>query len=244
LEATGAEVMATGETPESGSVACCALEYSSGRRRVETLGVAAVVVLAAIDAARVVFTIYDHCHAPWPWLAVLGGWIAADFVSGFVHWLGDTWGNEDWPLVGTGLIRGFREHHSDPAAITRHDFVEASGSISVALVPVLIAALLAPREAMRGGIAAIFLTIFSIAMLLTNEIHKSAHREQVCRPVALLQRAGLILSPAHHAAHHLAPFDRCYCISAGWLNPILDHSGFFRALERSVTLVTGSEPRS
>jgi ubiquitin-conjugating enzyme E2 variant len=236
-------MIATLKTSESGSLTGVTLEYSIERRRLETLGVEVVLILAAINATKVVLTIHEHCTEPWPWLALLGGWIAADFVSGFVHWLGDTWGREDWPLVGTGLIHGFREHHLDPTAITKHDFVEASGSISVALVPVLLVALLAPRQAVRGGIAVSFLTIFSIAMLLTNEIHKSAHREKVCRPVAWLQCTGLILSPAHHAAHHAAPFDRCYCISAGWLNPILDDSGFFRALERSVTLVTGSEPR-
>ena len=229
-----------GLIPDRGVV----LEYSSERRRLETFGLAIVVILAAMNGTRVVFTIYERCAGPWPWLAVLGGWIAADFVSGFVHWLGDTWGREDWPLVGTSLIRGFREHHSDPVAITRHDFVETSGTISLALVPLLLVALLAPREQKRGAIAVIFLTIFSLAMLLTNEIHKSAHREKVCRPVAWLQRAGLILSPVHHAVHHVAPFDRGYCISAGWLNPLLDAIGFFRALERSVTFVTGAEPRS
>ena len=229
-----------GFSPDYGVV----LEYSSERRRLETVGVAIVVILAAMNATKVVVTIHEQCAAPWPWLAILGGWIIADFVSGFVHWLGDTWGREDWPLVGPSLIRGFREHHLDPVAITRHDFVETNGSISLALVPVLLVALIAPRKEMRGVIAVILLTVFSIAMLFTNEIHKSAHREKVCRLVAWLQRAGLILSPAHHALHHAAPFDRCYCISAGWLNPLLDAIDLFRALERSITFITGSEPRS
>jgi|SRR5208337_934326 len=229
-----------GFSPDYGVV----LEYSSERRRLETVGVAIVVILAAMNAIKVVVTIHEQCAAPWPWLAILGGWIIADFVSGFVHWLGDTWGREDWPLVGPSLIRGFREHHLDPVAITRHDFVETNGSISLALVPVLLVALIAPRKEMRGVIAVILLTVFSIAMLFTNEIHKSAHREKVCRPVAWLQRAGLILSPAHHALHHAAPFDRCYCISAGWLNPLLDAIGLFRALERCITFITRAKPRS
>ena len=237
-------MIATGKTSECGTLTGVVLEYSNERRRLETFGVAIVVILAAMNTTKVVFTIHEHCAVPWPWLAVLGGWITADFVSGLVHWLGDTWGREDWPLVGTSLIRGFREHHSNPVAITRHDFVETSGSISLALIPVLLVALLEPREAMRGGSVVIFLTIFSLAMLLTNEIHKSAHRDKVCRPVAWLQRTGLILSPAHHAVHHAAPFDRRYCISAGWLNPLIDAIGFFRALERSITFVSGSEPRS
>ncbi len=226
--------------PDGGAV----IEYSNGRRRLETLGVAIVVMLTAANAMRIAFAIHEWCAVPWMWLAVLGAWIAADFISGFVHWLGDTWGREDWPLVGTSLIRGFREHHLDPRAITKHDLVETSGSISLALVPVLLVALIAPIEPLRGEIAVVFLTMFSFAMLLTNEIHKSAHREKVCRPVAWLQRTGLILSPARHAVHHAAPFDRCYCISAGWLNPLLDAIGFFRALERAVTFVTGAEPRS
>jgi sterol desaturase/sphingolipid hydroxylase (fatty acid hydroxylase superfamily) len=114
----------------------------------------------------------------------------------------------------------------------------------MALIPVLLAALVISRDSIPGSIAVIFLVIFSFALFFTNEIHKWAHRENVSRPVAWLQRSGLILSPAHHAAHHTAPFNRRYCITAGWLNLLLDGTGFFRALERAVTFATGAEPRS
>ncbi len=57
------------------------LEYSSERRRLETVGVAIVVILAAMNATKVVVKIHEQCAAPWPRLAILGGWIIADFVQ-------------------------------------------------------------------------------------------------------------------------------------------------------------------
>ena len=52
--------------------------------------------------------------------------------------------------------------------------------------------------------------------------------------VRVLQRAGLILSPEHHAIHHAAPQDKYYCITVGWMNPVLEKVRFFRILEAIV----------
>ena len=52
------------------------------------------------------------------------------------------------------------------------------------------------------------------------------------RPVAWLQGAGLILTPARHARHHTASHAGAYCVTTGWLNPLLDRLQAFAAAER------------
>jgi hypothetical protein len=49
--------------------------------------------------------------------------------------------------------------------------------------------------------------------------------------VRLLQRSRLVLGPAHHQLHHTKPFNMHYCITNGWLNPLLNKIKFFRGLE-------------
>ena len=60
-------------------------------------------------------------------LPTLVGFIVAqylvDFVSGFVHWAGDTWGTFKTPIFGGTVIGPFRMHHVDPQDITIHGFM-------------------------------------------------------------------------------------------------------------------------
>jgi plasmanylethanolamine desaturase len=183
-----------------------------------------------------------------PWLvlsAVLLAYLAADLVSGVVHWAGDSWGTPEWPLFGSSLIRPFREHHVDQTAITRHDFVETNGSNCLISIPVALAALLIPFDDEES------LSIFSVAFLgslilwvfATNQFHKWAHLANPPPFVNWLQKLHLILPPAHHAIHHCPPFNRYYCITVGWLNWPLTKIGFFPFLERVVSALSGAVPR-
>jgi ubiquitin-conjugating enzyme E2 variant len=174
-------------------------------------------------------------------LAILTGFFLADFISGFFHWFFDTWFSPDTPFIGKAFVRTFREHHVDPTAITRHDFVETNGSNALAGgVLVITGHFFAQAE---GAFAAVSLLFAGFFMSITSQVHKWAHSERVPKLVSLLQRARLILSKAGHALHHKAPFDRAYCITSGWLNSTLYYTRFFRTLEWMISTITGVLPR-
>ena len=182
------------------------------------------------------------------WVVAAGALTAsvlADLGSGLLHWFADTWGSQNWPIVGRVLFAPFREHHRDPKAITRHGFVETNGaSAGCALPLVATACLLQGVESDVALYLSVVLAGTATLGVLTNSIHRWAHQDRVPRLVAFLQRRGLILSPAVHAQHHVAPYTTHYCITHGWLNPLLSRVRFFRALERVITRVTGLHPRA
>jgi hypothetical protein len=172
--------------------------------------------------------------------ALLLGYLIADFVSGAVHWLADNFGTEQMPLIGPTLIRPFREHHVDPRGITRHDFIETNGSNCLVCWPWLLAYYwFIPPGASIFTLA--FITtwiVFNVGIFATNQFHKWAHLEVIPPWIERLQSWRLILSPDHHQIHHTPPFERYYCITTGWLNPILcDRLRFFQRTESMIRWV-------
>ncbi len=165
---------------------------------------------------------------------VIAGYVLADFVSGLVHFLGDTFGSERTPVLGKAFIHPFREHHVDQTAICHHGFFEVNGNNSLISLPfALLAAWIAPVHPLLAALIFFFL----LGILATNQFHKWAHAPQVPRFVAWLQRRRLILSPKHHAVHHTPPHDTYFCITAGWMNPILHRIGFFPFMRRTLGTV-------
>jgi plasmanylethanolamine desaturase len=191
-------------------------------------------------------------HQTHPWLLVaslLCGFIFADFVSGFVHWMADTWGSSEMPVLGKSLVRPFREHHVDPKAMTHHDYIETNGANCLVSLPVAAGVLFIPLD-IQGWVSFSlfsFVTIGSMVFFVmwTNQIHKWAHLSAAETPLFLrvLQRLNLILPPEHHQLHHRSPYDRYYSITTGWLNWPLSKLGFYRYSERFVTAVFGLIPR-
>jgi len=127
-----------------------------------------------------------------------------------------------------------------------HDWIEVNGQPAAAASAAFGLLAVSPAQDWLDGRA--FLAAFAWSLIaaasLANQIHQWSHAPVPPRWVRPLQRAGAILSPERHARHHRAPHSSDYCITGGWLNGALDSTGVWRALERSVTRVTGAEPRS
>jgi len=183
------------------------------------------------------------------WMLVAGAVLSLlvmDFMSGLVHWFADTWGTSKWFILGPTLIRSFREHHVDRFAITRHDFIETNGATALVALPPLIGALLLRGSLQHDALffAASLLGFISLWALFTNQFHKWAHMGRPPAVILALQKRGIVLSIPHHAEHHRGEFDQSYCITTGWLNPLLNRVQFFRRLEALITGLTGAEPRT
>lgn len=173
------------------------------------------------------------------WLAALAiplALVMGDFVGGLVHWGADTYFSEDTPVVGPALIKPFRQHHLFPRDICTHKFVSIIGNVCILAVPVLTLCLYLLWVSKHGLLAFGILctTLMAAATVATNVFHKWAHQEKPAAVVRCLQRMRLVLEPRHHQVHHTEPFKMHYCITNGWLNPLLNKIGFFRKLEAAL----------
>ncbi|CAN5422258.1 fatty acid desaturase CarF family protein [soil metagenome] len=197
--------------------------YSRTQRLLEVCSIGAFALFGSWGAWRLAL-IAGWQLAPILLVALPLGWLASDLVSGLVHWACDSWGSANTPVVGQAFIRPFREHHEDPQAMTRHDFVETNGSSCFASLPVLIAAGLMPLENLVWMTAQAFLLSLSVGVLATNQCHKWAHMTDAAIPplAGWAQRYRLSLPRRHHALHHMPPYNTHFCISSGWLNSLFN----------------------
>lgn len=209
-------------------------------RLFEIFGILAFTSLEFFLGWRVVSALGEGLQLAWVAAALLAGFVAADFASGLIHWGFDRYGSRTTPIVGANFIVPFREHHVDPKGITRHGFIETNGNNCIATMVVLLPALVIDPSA--GTFSAVLLiTLASMCFFVmgTNQFHKWAHEDNPPALVKALMSANLILEPEHHNIHHTPPFDRYYCITTGWLNPLLNHIDFFARTEAVIFKLTG-----
>jgi hypothetical protein len=213
-------------------------EARRAHRRIEVAALAAHLTLTALLVHRVVGIAGDRVVLL---VAILAGVVAADLASGLVHWAADHYGSLKTPLFGKNLVRSFREHHADPEDITRHDFVQTNGDSAIFTLPYLLCAIVFTPAAAR--FANTFHIALALAVLLTGQIHRWAHMPAPPRVIIWLQRVRVILDREHHLRHHHGAHTTSYCITTGWLNALLDQSGFFRRLEALTERVLGLRPQ-
>jgi len=182
----------------------------------------------------------------------IAGMIFADFMSGLVHWGADTWGNLEWPFVGTTYIRSFREHHIAPTAMCDHDWFETNGdNFMLVVIPLISLSMKDYLSNSPDGITVpwteLFMSMFwlstAIGIAMTNQFHQWSHKQKPPALVSLLQSYWIILPKSSHSLHHRPAFDGSYCITTGWLNPLLDFTNFWRYAESVVHKMTGLIPR-
>lgn len=162
---------------------------------------------------------------------IIVGWAIADFLSGVFHWFEDRLGNERWPLIGRHVIAPNRLHHREPLAFTCSSIAVRSSTTWIAVIALALLWFMAfgPSWVLASAI---------VGGLIVNEVHAWAHRPfWAPRWARVLQKTGIIQSPAQHAQHHRGAFDRSYCVLTNWLNPVLDALGFWAWLERPLAAI-------
>jgi len=227
------------------NAAVLASQYTKAKRFQEIISIIAFLVFLSLSLRNL--AAYLTLSNAWVLLvSCFISMILADLFSGLVHWGADSWGSLDTPLVGKTFIRSFREHHVDPASITCHDVIETNGdNCLTTVVPLIIISFWTIRRdhETRDMFFISFICCLAVWVALTNQLHKWAHMRKPPNWVCWLQDVGIVLSRKNHQVHHHTPFDRYYCITTGWLNPILGAIGFWRGMEIAITAMTGAIPR-
>lgn len=173
----------------------------------------------------------------WVW-GVGSSWLVVDLLSGIVHWLEDTYGSPDTPILGKYVIAPNIDHHFHPRAFLASSLWERNHVLWPGLVA--LAAIMWLNDA---------LSPFGLSLLawgsISGEAHVWAHRSERenGRIITGLQYLRILQTRHHHAKHHTDPKRQGFCALTNALNPILDGCRVFRLLERIGTACFGVQPR-
>jgi hypothetical protein len=155
----------------------------------------------------------------------VGTVLAADLVSGTVHWLEDAYARPGMPLVDK-IAQENLLHHARPREFLKKNWWQSSWDLALA----------------NGALIAIawsfemltwHLWLFALLVINANQIHKWAHSNRIETGfvVRMLQRLYLLQTPRHHARHHSGAKNTHYCVITNFLNPFLEEIEFWKKLE-------------
>lgn len=160
--------------------------------------------------------------------------LAADLLTGLVHWWEDAYAKASWPVLGPLVAAPNLLHHRDPRAMTRQSWWKNVD------IPVGLGALV-----LAGAAATHHLTwqlCLGIALAaVTNLVHRWAHQSPAenGRLVTWLQRTGVLQSRAQHALHHRYPRTSHYCALTNLVNPVAERLKVWSRLEAAIESLTG-----
>lgn len=164
--------------------------------------------------------------------------LAADFVSGAVHWAEDAYARADTPIIGKLIANANIEHHAKPRAFVTRGWLESSWDLLLIGGAVIAAAWWLDLLSWP-------VWLFVLCAVNANQVHKWAHsnpRENGVI-VTFLQKVKLLQTQRHHGKHHSGMKDSHYCALTNVLNPVLDELGFWRGLERGIEKLFGMKRR-
>lgn len=172
-------------------------------------------------------------------VAVVMGIYLADFVTGLLHLWADT-----IPLSAVSVRErslkewiafGFHYHHANTANWNENDIYFAAILRAGLLFYVPVAGPAVALSRYLPPLATLGLLAMGNFGLITQLSHAAAHGRwnsspSINRLVRFLQRAGILLPPEMHRAHHTG-FDGNFAILTGWSTPLLNliYDRWFRA---------------
>lgn len=164
--------------------------------------------------------------------------LLVDLASGIGHWLEDTYGSPDTPVLGPLFIVPNLEHHRRPRAFLAKGWLESCGDL-------MLAGALLVAAAWALDLLTWHVVAFAAIGSQANQIHKWAHqnRQEKGALVDLLQRLRLVQGPRGHGRHHHGAKDSDYCTVTDWLNPWLERAQAWRRLERALERAFGLRRR-
>ena len=172
-------------------------------------------------------------------LRLVATWFVVDWISGFVHWLEDSYGHPFARFTGRRVTIPNLIHHARPRAFTQNSWYTSSQLLLFTCLAVVAIAWVIGRLSP--------MVVFGAFLgANANQVHKWSHRSprENGPLVAVLQRLRVIQSPSHHQQHHMDMKHSHYCVLTDFLNPILDGTGFWRGLEFAIANIFGLRKRN